>query len=409
MTVLAIKPPSRALPRKISGTVFLTLSLCLFGLGLGCDPFAGEGSEGRAGWDAQQLEAKLIEVFGESDPYRRLLALAEVLPQMNSENASGAGSALLKSVRLTDRSESDPIVSRWISLDAPAAIEWTNTRGSGQGRDVIAQAIYSWVALDGGAGAVEFGKTVPPETSRYKIVQTNLIKGLGAGGDLSLATEILAARPDGDRRNLMLDDLSVELVRKGRANLKNWIISVPNDAPNKLKEAAFMRGLGVLAGNDSVDTAQWYDSLGLQPYKIDTAMYRVASTYVLHHPAAAYEWMLSQPPSETREHALRDATYLLLKRQPMEAWEYLRANMAREGMGPAMYAYAHVYAQADPEQALEWAIRIPERTDREKAVLLPLQALGRQNLDAARKWIKENNESFSEVNRMKFEREFGKK
>lgn len=93
----------------------------------------------------------------------------------------------------------------------------------------------------------------------------------------------------------------------------------------------------------------------------------------------------------------------------MEAWEYLRANMAREGMGPAMYAYAHVYAQADPEQALEWAIRIPERTDREKAVLLPLQALGRQNLDAARKWIKENNESFSEVNRMKFEREFGKK
>ncbi len=119
-------------PAKL-GWAVLSLAFCL---GLGCDPSGGQKAEETSGWDASKLEAELIGVFGESDPYKRLLLLAEVMPQMNAQNASGAGSALVKSELVIDRSESDPIMSRWVSLDARAAIEWTNSRGGAQGRDV---------------------------------------------------------------------------------------------------------------------------------------------------------------------------------------------------------------------------------------------------------------------------------
>ena len=82
--------------------------------------------------------------------------------------------------------------------------------------------------------------------------------------------------------------------------------------------------------------------------------------------------------------------------------------MANEGMGPTIFAYAHFYSSGAPEEALKWAIRVPGQQDRDKAILLPLQLLGRRDLDAAREWLRENSEYISEKNRTKFYGEFGK-
>jgi hypothetical protein len=385
------------------GRAFLSLTCCFV---LGCDPSADQKQVEASGWDASRLEAELAEVFGESDPYKRLLQLAEVLPQMNAQNAAGAGSALSQSHLRTGRSESDPIMSRWVFLDAPAALEWTNSRGGSQARDVISQAIYSWVAVDGGAKAVAFLAEVPPSTERFKIVRNNIIKGVGAAGDLAIANDILGGMPDEDARQFLLLQLTLELMRKDKEAAKVWLDSLPNDAPNGLKQSAFGLILEISARLDPASAAQWYDSLGLQPYKKGTVMLSVAAAYVLKDPGAAYDWMLSQPPSETRKSALRDATYMFLKKQPMEAYEFLRGNMANEGMGPTIYAYAHFYSSGDPVEALEWAIRVPDHQERDKAILLPLQLLGRRDIDAARKWLEENSEYVSEINRTKFDSEF---
>lgn len=387
------------------GQAFLSLACCVV---LGCDPSAEQKQTETSGWDASKLEAELVELFAESDPYKRLLQLAEVLPQMNAQNAPGAGSALVESELVIDRSESDPIMSRWVSLDAPAALAWTNTRGGAQGRDVIAQAIYSWVALDGGAGAIAYLDEVSPSTERFNLVRNNIIKGVGAEGDLSLAIALLSVMQDDDTRQFMLLQLSIELMRRGRENLQAWVVSIPNDAPNGLKTSAFALALEILSGGDPGSAAQWYDSLGLKSYKKDNAVYALGGNYVLHDPAAGFAWMLSQPPSASREKALRDAAYLILKKQPIEAHAFLRENMANEGMGPTIFAYAHFYSSGAPEEALKWAIRVPGQQDRDKAILLPLQLLGRRDLDAAREWLRENSEYISEKNRTKFYGEFGK-
>ncbi len=386
------------------GWAVLSLACCL---GLGCDPSGGQKVAETSGWDASMLEAELIEVFGESDPYKRLLLLAEVLPQMNAQNAPGAGSAMVKSYLVIDRSESDPIMSRWVSLDTPAAIEWTTTVRGSQARDVVAQAIYSWVALDGGAGAVAYLDEVPPSIERFNLVRNNIIKGVGAAGDVSIATSFLGRMPDDDSRKFMVLQMTLQLMRKGSDTAKAWFESIPNDAPNNLKQAVFVLLLELLSGSDPESVAQWYDSLGLKPYKGGNAVYSVGGGYVLLDPAAGFDWILSQPPSASREKALRDATYLLLKKKPVEAYTYLRGNMANEGMGPTIFAYAHFYSSGDPEEALMWAIRVPDPKERDKAVLLPLQLLGRRNLEAAQKWLVENQENVSEKIRTRFMEEFG--
>jgi hypothetical protein len=398
---------------KVRGHVSVSASLVwwvlalAFCLGLGCDSSGGRKADEASGWDAPKLEAELLEVFGESDPYKRLLRLAEVVPQMTAENAPGAGSAMAKSELTIDRSESDPIMSRWVALDALAALEWTGTRGGAQGRDVIAQAIFSWVALDGGAGAVAYLDEVSPSTERFKIVRNNIIKGVGAAGDLSLATRFLGGIPDDETRQFMLLQLTIELSRRAGVSSKVWFESVPNDAPNGLKEAAFALILEIESRTDPESASQWYDSLGLKPYKRDNAVYSVGGNYALHDPVAGFNWMLSQPPSVSRQKALRDAAYLLLKKQPKEAFTFLTENMGNEGMGPTIYAFAHFYSSGDPQRALDWAIRVPEPNERDKAVLLPLQLLARRDLEAAQKWLAENKEHVSDRVRTKFEKEFG--
>ena len=389
----------------VLGKAALLLGACLV---LACGPSGGTGSNTGAAWNAESLDTELTAAFAQVDPYERMLALARTVPEMTVDNASGAGSAMARSANWINRAETDPIMSRWVSLDPEAALDWTTTRGGAQARDVIAQAIHSWVAADGGAGAVEFLKGVPPETERFKIVRNNIIKGGGASGNLDVATELIGAMPDDDTRTFMLLSMSLEIIRRDREMLKSWALSIPNDAPNDLKVSAFAMVLELLARSDPVPTAEWYDSLGFQPYKKKNSVYSVGGPYVLHDPAGGFEWILSQPPSETRENAIRDAAYLILKKQPVEAYAYLRANMANEGMGPAIYAYSHIYASGNPEAALEWAIRVPDTTERDKAVLLPLQLLGRRDIDAARKWLSENIEHVSEKNREKFEDEFGK-
>ena len=356
------------------------------------------------------MEAQLTAAFKESDPYKRLIMEAEALSVMNSENAPGAALAVQKSSLQVGRGETDPVVARWIVLDTPAAIEWALSTTGSLGRDTASQAIFSWVSQDGGgAAALEYLRTIPPAEEKYRIVRNNIIQGVGAGGDAAIATQLLSEMPDDETRSFLTMRLSLEFLRQDPELAKVWVLSIPDDADNGLKATAFNQVLQLLAIYDPASTAAWLDSLGLVPYVDEDTEYSVAQTYVLRDPSAGFEWLLSRPPSDGRDKAVRDAAYLLLKRNPQEAFPYLRANAATEGMQSAIFALSHYYASALPLESLEWALRVPKPHERDKAIWLPLKALAQRDIETATGWLDEHAALVSDDIRKKFRDQFAPK
>ncbi len=408
MVSLPLKRPSP----KIGSSILLVASV---GFALAC----GDSPSQRANVTASQLgadelEERLTEAYSKSDPYERLISLSAAASELNAENAAGAGLALQKAYSLVGRCESDPIVSAWTTVDRRAAVEWALAQTGSLGRNAAAQSIATWVALGGGEEALAFLQTIPSSEERFKIVRNNIIQGSGMAGESRVAIELLGEMPaeetaDRDIRQFLMARMMLEMVRRDPEILKEWTDAVPRDAPNGLKAAAFNTTLELLVRVDYLQAAEWFDTQALKPWVEAGSIAAVGSTYVLRDVDAGFAWILSQPPSEARGHAVREAAYTLLKKQPETAYPYLRENMVTEGMQPAIFALSHFYASGPPEESLKWALRVPEVREREKAILLPLMGWARRDPDAARKWVVHNEEHLSEGVLKKYYDDFSKK
>jgi len=363
---------------------------------------------------AEELEQRLTETFSKPDPYERLISLSAAVTRLNAENASGAGIALQKAYALAGRCESDPIVSAWTKVDQPAAMEWALAQTGSLGRNAAAQSIATWVALGGDDEALAFLRTIPTTEEKFRIVRNNIIQGSGMAGQGLAAIELLGEMPaeeqaDYDKRQFLMARMMLEMLRRDPEVLQEWTNAIPVDAPNDLKAVAFNTALQMLVLLDHRQAAEWFDAQGLQPWIQSGSITAVGTTYVLKDVDAGFDWILSQPPSEARGDAIREAAYTILKKQPETAYPYLRENMTKEGMQPAIFALSHFYASGPPEEALKWAVRVPDVREREKAVLLPLMNWGRRDLDAASEWVREHEAHLSEGTLKKFHDEFDKK
>jgi len=366
---------------------------------LGCGP-GGVSSGAGAPLDPEAMETRLTDVFTEPEAYKRTILLAAVLERMDLENAPAAGRALKRSELLAGKYELDAILSKWTALDARGAMDWAAGRTGTQARDGMAQVIFSWTALDGGKGAVEFLGTIPPEKERYRVVRNNIIKGLAASadGDWETANQLLAGISDLDNRQYLLLQMSLGLIRRDQqlGLLKDWVLSIPNDAESGMKTSAFTVALDLYSRVNVQSAAEWYDGLGLQPYKVDDTVFALGGPYVLKAPDEGFRWILAQPPSATRDSALRDAAYLLMKKQPATAFDFLREKVKEPEMAPAVFALAHFTASQWPEESLEWSLRIPHAGERKKSVSLAWKTLLARDKPAAKAWLEANGEHLSD-------------
>jgi len=398
--------------KKLSAQVAVLTGVIVFAFA--CESADQRPTESATQLSADELEERLTEAFSKPDPFARLTSLSAAASQLNAENAAGAGIALQKAYALVGRCESDPIVSAWTSVDRQAAVEWALAQTGSLGRNAAAQSIATWVALGGDEEALAFLRTIPSSEEKFKIVRNNIIQGSGMAGESKVAIELLGEMPadepgERDTRQFLMVRMMLEMVRRDPEILMGWTDAMPRDAPNGLKTAAFTATLELLVRLDYLQAAEWFDTQPIKPWVESGSIAAVGSTYVLRDIDAGFAWILSQPPSEARGHAVREAAYTLLKKQPEKAYPYLRENMATEGMQPAIFALSHFYASGPPEESLKWALRVPDAREREKAILLPLMNWARREPSAAGQWVAHNEEHLSEKVLTKYHEETSKK
>ena len=124
---------------------------------------------------------------------------------------------------------------------------------------------------------------------------------------------------------------------------------------------------------------EWFKMHKLKPYTGGEAISTMVTGLTENGPEYALPWIASLPPSEERDEGLREAAYSWLKSEPAEAHTYLRGELHKEEMAPAIFPYAQWMMSQDPSRAVEWARRVPHPVERTRALTQALVLWGRMN------------------------------
>ena len=248
-------------------------------------------------------------------------------------------------------------------------------------------AIAAWVPTDRGASVSAYIANLEEEGSvNVRPLKSQLLRGLVAHDYLEETGPLLAEMPDDEARHALLMHLVLDLMRKDRARVIEWVRSVPVDAANNLKPKLFSRALTFMAMSDPERAAAWYDEDGYQDFVQEDAVALVGTLWAKKDPYAAFEWMLSLPPSDSRDTAIRGVVYRWQLDDPEASEPWLRARLASEDMRPALYPFAQWMVYRDPVEAIAWGLRVPDQRERfyviQQAFLLWVQ----QDKAAAMAW-----------------------
>jgi hypothetical protein len=167
--------------------------------------------------------------------------------------------------------------------------------------------------------------------------------------------------------------------------------------PEENREAAFYRASKALAEIDATEAAAWYET-HMEEEWAASALQSIARTWVASEDRAAlFEWLARLPADARRDEAIRVSfsKWWQIDRDEADAW--ITSVELSPGLDPALAFYARQVSRSDPRGAVEWANQIQDSKLRKKAILPILRAWYRQEPEAARDWLMENETNASEA------------
>ncbi|HIL79882.1 MAG TPA: hypothetical protein EYG54_01310 [Myxococcales bacterium] len=375
-------------------TIGLAVGLAFAVLLVGCDGM-GPADRTQPSPDAEAMQREVDAALVIPNLSERFIALGATLSGLTAENAPGAGAAYAENIIIVRGCEVRPFASAWGRLDPAAAIEFAlnlQRHGSQRRREAISEVVASWAAIGEGKDAMDFLATLAPGSEDQRVVARNLATGLAGLGNWDGAIRVLGGIPDGEPRDMLLFKVYRELLRTEPDGIRNFVDSIPVDAPNNLKAKAFARSLALLASLNPDYAREWFQKHMLTDYATGEAIKNILDGLVIQDPSEAVRWLASVPPSAARDDGLRDAAYRWLKGNPGDAYEYLRPQLHKAEFAPAIFPFAQFMILQDPKDAVDWARRVPHPVERYKVLTQALIKWGRIDRRAVVQWVRETPE-----------------
>jgi len=315
-----------------------------------------------------QMNVSVSEALQDKDPVWRMKLLSTALVALDPDNVEGAADAFKTHRSTVSEFDIYPFMSQWGTFDPKAALEFaTASLREGLWRRTGYEAVVqAWVASGGGQEAFAFSKALREEESPIaNAIETDLVEALIVNGDFELGLPIIERMPEGTSRNSFLLGMVFEIARqKDLDTLVEFSNSIPEDAPNNLKGAVLSQVLGVLAKTDPERAAALYDEVRYEDFVRGDAQALIASEWIHQDPFATMEWVLSQPPSDSRDAAVRGAVYRWQMDDSERSEPWLREHLSDPAMAVALYPFSQWLVYRNPVEALAWGMRIPDKRER---------------------------------------------
>ena len=339
---------------------------------------------------ASQMESTVAAALDMEEPVLRMKTLSTAIESLSRDNVAGAAEAFAANRPTATIFDIHPFMSQWATFDPESAMAFAG-EGLKEGaprRQGYQSIVFSWVASGGGEEAFAYGDLLTAEGSPLsETFESLLIQALILNEEFRLAMPLLEAKPEGTERNGILLKLTFELANKGVSKLIDWSQSVSIDAPNNLKSAIFSQAMSVVARSDPERAAAWFDEQGYQDFIRGDAMALIVVEWVKYDPVAALEWAIAQPPSDARDAAVRGGIYRWQTIDPATSEPWIREHISDRAMQVAIYPFAQWLLVDEPEEAVQWGLRVPLQPERYYVVQQAFIRWRREDPESAMEWL----------------------
>jgi hypothetical protein len=343
---------------------------------------------------AEKMSIAIADVVREGDPVKSSRLFAQLLEELNPDNAQAALDSLRQNVQGFDGFRFMPLLAHaWAQKDGKAAVAAFDSRGGREAGVWKATAIAGWAAVDPDAAiayrAEQKAKAEASEDEQQPGRGRGWGGGWGGGGDEwaaergivtglarrspEEAMNYLASLPDQEGRDRHFEAIAQEVLRSGVDKAKAWSESL-TDAGQKRE--AWNQISRSMTRSDLDSAANWAASIAGQAESRD-AVREVADEMARKDYQKAYEWANSLPDGQAKGEALGQAFSEWVEKDPVAASQALEAMPGGVTKDEAVQDFARTLAREDPESALAWAASI--HGDEVKADT---------QVDVAREWLR---------------------
>jgi len=331
----------------------------------------------------------------EADPLARSLHLATFLDRLGPERLPEVLERMREPDFPMEEDEVRLLMLAWARFDPAGAFE-TARQWPGAGRPMLEDAaIWAWGFVDGAGALRALDATGDPELIAR--LRPTLVSGWLKSPDRELSSGFIAQVEDPRIRRRLAFRLTGEIARNGIDEVMRWAESVPDDLPNNFKAGAFYYAAGAVARKDPRRAAEWFLAHRAQPYS-SGGLINIARKWAHYHDAPAlFEWLLALPTTGERQNERIDAVSAgfrtWYKRAPDEATAWLAAAPQDPVWDAAVAELVRTLSFTKPDEAVEWAQRIQDETQRRRSTQLAGRRWAGSDMEAARAWLAKSDVS----------------
>jgi hypothetical protein len=347
-------------------------------------------TRGQIAPEEKAVASRLADALSDRGLLTRTYELAASLRQLDESNIDAARSILEAQRSGVTAFEARLFMFAWSRIDPAGAFEWANS-WPGPWRSTLANAaLYAWGFRDPG-GAVRALETLEgPERAE---LHPSLIAGWARSGDTAGLSDYLFSRPASRERSQFIGVLFDELIllEHGREAIRIWAESIPVDAPNQGKAAAFLTAGGALAQNDPKNAVALYESHQTYEYA-QPALRTIARRWVeFHDPRDLFAWLVTLPQGQSRNGAVDAGFSRWWANHPQIAARWMRESSLNPALDPAVAIFAIETSRVSEARAIVWADRIKDPVMRRRTIAPILRQWVAADRKAARAWMQDQS------------------
>jgi hypothetical protein len=340
---------------------------------------------------ADAFRQSLDEIWLESDPFLQVERLAALLRTAGALGVPAAIEALEDDRLDLDAAKRELLVRYWATHQPESATHWTITSPAVHRIAAVTTSLSIWAEADPQTAAAAVGGWMP-DSFLAKFLPIALIRGWYANGDLTgLEQYIQSFGKSFARQRSLATFIRVLIQAKGGEEAVRWAESLSDD-DHGYKLDTYRQVSSVLPIYDFEAGMRWCDRHCDGPYGSGMRGL-IGRRWATRDGAGAMEWLLTAPESRDHNLALRGSYLVWSQRNEEEALGWIRdqnAERLNPRLGPVFPVYVRLAAQDSPEDAIVFALRIEEPSERATALVLIVREWRKTDPDASDAWLLES-------------------
>jgi hypothetical protein len=341
------------------------------------------------------LRDDLYEILAERDRFVRARKLGTLLPTLGPE-AIPVVKQILEDPLLDLRgTETDLLVGFWAAREPEAAATWARHTWSINHRDIALHvALSSWAeAAPGPAINTAWPWIRELGAELEETIVDALVRGWFARNDPPELRQFLAVLPPGIPGQRAIESyVTVKLEQQGPESVEGWAESLPDEPDRTYKLTVFRKVADAVARVD-VERATSWCRIHCEGLYGSSMRAIIARAWVFKDGPATMAWLATAPPGSERDYAVQATFTIWVQIDSKAATAWMKGQQTGEPdswLAPVYGLYAAALVEEDPQEAVQWAMRIENARDRESNLIQLARAWRRKDEAAAERWLEES-------------------